>query len=318
MNVFFGGLFPVYLVLILNMLFWIFFALALISASLIAVVILKRWKEIRLLDTDTIRAEQDRRARDRIVRERFDRLLRHWSAPIRHSAKRAARNVTVGFQRMENRLKVAAGMETNEGDGSSENPGKIVRLIEEARAEAREGNVAKAERLYLEILKMNMRHFDAYRGLGSLYLSDRQYRQAKETYDFLLSIGGANDEVYANLGHIADVEGKNDEAEAMFAKSLEVAPDSALRHSEVAEFYGKRGKSKEAWIHAKRASELDPDNLACLELSARTAIIVRDREEAEKRYEELRLRGYDRLKLHQLKDRLDAMEDDAGKEANEL
>ncbi len=180
-------------------------------------------------------------------------------------------------------------------------------MLREAASVAAGGDAARAERIYVEILKMNPRQGDAYRGLGMLYLLNRQYRQAKETLDYLVRIGGADGEVFAGLGTIAEANGAYTEAEAMRKRALEAEPDAAKRHAELAAFYVRRETPRLAWGLAKKACELDPSSSAYLELSVASAILLADRKEADARYERLRLMGYDRSKLQRLKEKLDAL-----------
>jgi tetratricopeptide (TPR) repeat protein len=296
------------------MLLWLSLILVLAAAATIAFVLRRRWKEIRLLDPNTIRAEQERRARDRIVSERLERRLRMLAAPVRRCGKRCVRRVSRSFQRMEWRLRRMSGMPAEErppsfGDARRDfSSGRVRRLIREADHEALAGNMQKAERIYLEALKLDVRNFGAYRGLGALYLNARKYDQAKETFDFLVRINGADDGVFAGLGAIAEADGDIRTAEAMRKRAVEANPRSMERRAELIRFCLKQGRAEEAWRESVSALELDPDDPLMLELSAESAILQRDREQAEKRYERLRLMRYDRSRLQRLKERLDAMD----------
>lgn len=300
------------------MLFWIALVLIIIATGIIGVILFQHWREIQLLDTDTIRAEQERRARDRIVKERFERHLRKWSAPIRYAGRHLKKRLSRTVTRLEQRMKyhgtetVVYPTATPETElpvtDESAPQDRVTRLLREAQLLAREGKVSRAERVFLEILKTNMRHIDAYRGLGALYLADRQYAQAKEIYDFLLGLDGADDAVYAGLAVIAEAEGRITEALAMREKAIEMSPASSARHGEMAEYYIHQGDGATAMRYARKAIDLDPDAPRSLELFVRAAILSGDRNEAERVYQQLRAKGYDRSKLRQLKDQLDAME----------
>ncbi|MBD3251095.1 tetratricopeptide repeat protein [Candidatus Uhrbacteria bacterium] len=293
------------------MLLWISLILALVAIGTIAFVLWQRWTEIRMLDTDTIRKEQERKARDRIVRDRFDRMLKRVLHPLKHRSKQMARTLTRSVQRMEQQLAKTAGIEdtTVPQEESAQDPRRrIRRLLQDAQRLTEQGNYQQAERIYLEILKIDARHFEAYRGLGKLYLTARQYKQARETFDFLVRIQGANDEVFSGLGSIAEIEGNLKEAELMRKRALELNERSGQRHAELAALYMKMENADAAWRHAMRATELDPTSPQALELSVSSAILVRNRKEAEERYERLRLLRYDRNKLQRLREQLDGMD----------
>jgi tetratricopeptide (TPR) repeat protein len=291
------------------MLFWTSLTITLIAAGTIAAMFARRWNEIRLLDPETIRAEKERRARDRVTRHRFDRAMKRWSVPFRGTGKRTVGRIGSAFARLEARLKEASGVDDESGTTpSAARAERVDRMLREATALAASGDAARAERLFVEILKLNPRQGDAYRGLGMLYLSNRQFRQAKETFDFLVRIGGADGDIYAGLGTIAEANGAFTEAETMRKRALESEPESAKRHAELAAFYVRRERPLPAWDEAKKACSLDPSSGEYLELSVASAILLADRKEAEARYERLRLMGYDRLKLQRLKEKLDAIE----------
>lgn len=297
------------LLLFFFVLFWIALILASASACIIAYVIFRHRKEIRLLDIGTIRAEQERKARDRIVRERFERNIKRWMTPVRRSFGRLQSNLTQSVRRMEGRLRRASGVPEAEEDGPSHRgDGKLAHIMEEAETCAREGKTDRAERCYLEVLKMNMRHVGAYRGLGALYLESRQFKQAKETFEFLIGINGANGEVYAGLARIAEVDGRIGEAEDHFRHALELDPKSPARSADMADFCLRHGKAEQAFEHAKQAMDLDAGHPRYLELFTESAILLRDREQAERGYERLRLLGHDQTRLRRLKEKLDALE----------
>ncbi|GMU25749.1 MAG: hypothetical protein AMXMBFR16_06540 [Candidatus Uhrbacteria bacterium] len=288
------------------MLLWASLVLALLAAGVIALVLVKHWGEIRLLNPETIRAEQERKARDRMVRDRFQRRLRVLTAPLGQAGRRAVAAFKQRYRRMESRLAKAAGasMAGSNDDGDARD---MKSKLQEARALLRDGKWAEAERAFLEILKRDKRRIEGYRGLALLYLQTKQYKQAKELFHFLIRIHGDDDSTYAGLGDIEEAEGDLGQAEHMRKKALEKNPRLAKRHAELAQFYVKYGSPEYAWVHAKKACELDPKSPRFLELSVETAILVRDRAEAERRYDRLRLVSHDRSKLQSLQEKIDAL-----------
>lgn len=291
------------------MLFWIFIFLALVAAAVIGTVVFRHWKEIRLLDPSTIRAEQERRTRDFIVNQRFQRRLSAVLVPVQRAGRQFCERVMRSYRQVEERLShLSASSQPAASDGAGEGSSDLIRrILDEAAAFTREGRWAEAERAYLEILKHNERQLDAYRGLGALYLQQRQFAQAKETYQFLERIHGADDASYAALAEIAEAEGDLTRAEALRERAVEANPKNAARHAELAVYYLAHGSPEFAHAAARRAVDLDPLMPRYLEICLESAILLRDRKEADRCYDRLRLRSDDRAKLQAYREKIDAL-----------
>jgi tetratricopeptide (TPR) repeat protein len=186
---------------------------------------------------------------------------------------------------------------------------RIQSLIDEARSLARDLKWADAERRYLEVLSIDNRNVDAYKGLGNLYLKQRLYPQAHETFEFLVKIRKADDACYAGLAEIAEAEGDVMTAEAMRIKALELQPRRADRHAELAEFYLSRSQPGKAWPLAKRAADLEPKSAKYLTTAIEAAVQTGNHAEARRRYDKLRLISSDSQKLQSLKERIDAIQE---------
>lgn len=286
---------------------WFFISLALIAAITIAVVLFRHWKEIRLLDPGTIRAEQERKVRERIVNQRFDRRLRHALGPIQRAGRAFGERISQTYRQVEERLAHAARVSVAEPEDVAQPSEGIQGLLIEATRHEIAGRFAEAERAYLEVLRHDDRQFQAYRGLGSLYMAQRQYAQAREIFLFLERIQGCNDTCYASLAEIAESTGDIAQVETMRKRAVDSAPRSATRHAELASFYLANGSPDYALASARRASELDPENPRMLELCLEAAILVPDRGEAERRYERLSSVISDRRVLQAWRDKVDAL-----------
>lgn len=287
------------------MLFWVSLILGLAAVACIAAVLFKHWKEIRLLDPDTIRTEQERKTRTHIVAQRFQRRLENFMVPVKHTGRGMLDRIMRSYRQVEERLSRAASNGTRPLDEPSERMGL---LLGDAHALVRDGKYAEAERAYLEILKLDERQIDAYRGLASLYLAQRQYPQAKELYRFLERIHGADDACYAGLAEIAETTGDVTTVEAMRKRAVEVAPKNATRHAELAAYYLAHGSPEFARASARRAVDLDPDAPRNLEICLESAILLASRKEAERCYDRLRLLSVDPSRLRSYREKIDALQ----------
>jgi tetratricopeptide (TPR) repeat protein len=289
------------------MLIWIAAILLIAAVITVGVVFLKHWKEIRLLDPETIRVEQERKTRERIVNHRFERRVASVIVPVKRVGSLAAEKLLKTYRQVENRLARAAHAGPHSGQTTEVLPEDVKLLLDEAHAFARDEVWPEAEHAYLEVLKHDERQLEAYRGLAALYLAQKQYEQARETFQFLERIHGANDASYAGLAEIAEAEGNLRLAERMRKQAIEKNPKQAIRHAELARFYLTHDSPDYALAEARRAADLEPDAPAFLELCMESAILVRDRNEAERRYDRWHLLTTDRQKLQTYRDKIDAL-----------
>jgi tetratricopeptide (TPR) repeat protein len=184
---------------------------------------------------------------------------------------------------------------------------KVRTLLDEARSLGREQKWADAERRYLEVLGMDDRNLDAYKGLAAIYLKQKLYPQARETFEFLIKTKKADASCYAGMAEIYEAENDLPEAEEMRLKALELQPRLAQRYVELAEFYLDHNGPDKAWPHLKKAVELEPKSGKYLELTLDTAIQLGSREEARRLYDKFRLVSEDRPKLQVYKEKIDEL-----------
>jgi len=185
---------------------------------------------------------------------------------------------------------------------------RIKTLLSDARSLMRDLKWADAERRLLEVLALDKRNEDAFRQLGQIYLKQKLYPQAKETFEFLQKIGKADDASFAGLAEIAEAEGNLALAELMRKKAIEASPRQPHRYAELAQFYLDQDKPEQAWPNAQKASELEAGSAKYLELSLETAILLGDQEEARARYNRLRLLIDDQARFQMWKEKIDALE----------
>ncbi|MBI5654518.1 hypothetical protein HZC53_02605 [Candidatus Uhrbacteria bacterium] len=293
------------------MFYWISLALAVIALGVICVTLFRHWREIRLINPESIQEERERRKREELIMQRFERMKSDKFGPLVQLAKRAILAGKTVFHaayikliRLEKYYNQAKSPFSFIAPSAKE---RIKTLLDEARSLQRDMKWADAERRYLDVLALDARNWDAYKGLGLIYLKQKLYPQAKETFDFLLKMKKADDVCYAALADIAESKEEWGLAEDMRKKAVDFQPRLANRQAELAQFYLERKLTDKAWTFAKRAAELEPKSAKYLELSLDVAILVRDRLEAQRRYDKLRLLSEDRPKLQAFKDKIEGI-----------
>lgn len=293
------------------MIYWISFAVAGVALAVILVTLFRHWREIRLIDPESIQEERERRKRDELMLQRLERIKADKFGPLSLGLKRLAvwgktlfHAAYIRLIRLEKFYAQAKSPFAFIAPSAKE---RIKLILDEARSLARDLKFAEAEKRYLEILSLDARHWDAYKGLGLIYIKQKLWQQAAETFEFLVKSKKADDAVYAALAEIAENAGDWAKAEDLRRKAVDFRPRLANRQAEMAQFHLERGNPQKAWPFAKQANELDPKSARYLEISLDTAILVGDRLEAQRRYDKLRLLSEDRPKLQAYREKIDAM-----------
>jgi len=172
------------------LIYWITFTIAGIALLVILVVIARHWGEIRLLNPASIQEERERQKRDDLMLQRFERMKSEKFGPIGALFHRALflgktwyHSVYIRLVKLE---KFYTQAKTPFAFISPSVKDRIKLLLDDARSLARDKKFADAERRYLEALAIDKRSWDAYKGLGSIYLKQKMYAPARETFEFLL------------------------------------------------------------------------------------------------------------------------------------
>ncbi|MEO5927258.1 MAG: tetratricopeptide repeat protein [Patescibacteria group bacterium] len=294
------------------MLYWITLPIALIALVIFIATLLKHWKEIRLLDPDSIKEERVRQKREEIIQQRFDRMKSGAVAPLRTmwqhvsvAGKKSFHGAYLKLIRLDRFYKQAKAPFASVAPSVKD---KLRSLLDEARSLARDQKWADAERRYLEILGMDDRNLDAYKGLAAIYLKQKLYPQARETFEFLMRTKKADASCYAGMAEIYEAEKDLPKAEEMLRKALDLQPRLAQRYVELAQFFLNHDDAQDAWPLLKQAVELEPKSGKYLELTLDTAIQLGNREEARRLYDKFRLVSEDRPKLQVYKEKIEEIQ----------
>ena len=294
-----------------NYIFWGLLVLAVFGFAVAFYIVLRHWAEVRLLDPDSIKEEKEKKRRVEMVQQRFNRLQANKVAPVKYLYNRfVLRSKTFFHQGYIRLIKINRFYEQAKKPFAQVAPTmqeRIKVLLDEARSLARDLKWSDAEKRYLEVLQMDNRNADAYKGIGLVYLRQKFLPQAKETFEYLVKVKKADDIVYAALADIAQLDGDKDVEESMRIKAIEARPRLANRYAELAKFYIDAEDFAKAWPAAKRATDLDPKSGKYQELALECLIFMGDWIEAKRRYDKLRLVSDDKPRLQKLRERIDAM-----------
>ena len=170
----------------------------------------------------------------------------------------------------------------------------IEQKLQEAISKHQEGRLEEAEKIYLDILKIDPKNADVYNNLGILFQINNKFEEAIEYYKkaiefksdfaeaynnlgFLLqklkrfdeavinyneaiALKIKSEKTYYNLGIILNELGKLDEAEASYRQAIILKPDFANAYLNIAIISHKLKKFEEAIANYKKTIEFKSDH----------------------------------------------------------
>ena len=300
----------------------IFFVLALGCLGYAGMLLARRWTELRLLDPLTIKEEQHRTKRESMIRKRFERMREERGRPFKQLTRATRRKIEQWYEDIAKKL---SAIEHAYGSSrtalSSLTPTtheRIKVLIGEARSLMRHLKWADAEKRYLDVLALDPHHVDAYKGLGQIYLKQKLYPQAQETFSFILKMKRADDATYAALAEIEEAAGRLPEAELYRLQAVDLGAKQAHRHAELAQHYLDAGALVKAMSATKRAVDLEEGSAKYVELALDIAVKMADAVEARFYYQKFRLLSDDRVRFQFWREKVEALENASNPVVSEI
>ncbi|MFA6511505.1 MAG: hypothetical protein WCV86_00020 [Patescibacteria group bacterium] len=271
--------------MIFDLIFLILAALALMG---IAAMIVRKFPVIARLNPDTLKERQESRLKTLLIEERLRRktenALKHIREFVAPAATRFGGTITRGYQRLvelekEYRKKNLLRPEKNMSALKHANE-----LLDEVRVFMEEEEFSEAEKKCIEVIALDAKKEDAYELLGEVYMELKEFKQAKETFEYLVQLKKKS--VDAEL---------EEEAELSNAYL-----DLCLALKEV----GDLSSAQEACTLAVQYDEKNPRNLSAL---LDVAMIIKDRLIANRTLDKLKEVNPENQKLEELEEKVKAL-----------
>lgn len=164
-----------------------------LALAVIIAVIVRKSRQLTLIDTAALPQERENRIKREIMRERVGRIVSAKGAaaaerlkPVLAAVDRVCHGALEGLRRVEHGMERSVGKAPPPKISPAERKAEVAALLEQAERLAIDGSWAEAEKKFVAVIGLDMGSVPAYRGLGDLYLEIRNYSQAKETYTFLV------------------------------------------------------------------------------------------------------------------------------------
>jgi tetratricopeptide (TPR) repeat protein len=201
-----------------------------LSLAGIIFIIIKKFPVLASINVASIKSEQEAIKKEKIVAERLSRKISSTGKflyalflPVGLAAKGLFSKVYEKVSEWEKKYgnKKKEKMVSPPDDG-----GQMKTLFFEAEECLRTGKLEEAEKKCISVIALDHKNIDAYKKLGAVYLEQKNYDNAYETFKHILKLNPDDVETLLDLGALHKQRGKNEEALANFKRAVELEPGS--------------------------------------------------------------------------------------------
>lgn len=206
--------------------------LILVCLAVILAIIFKKLPLLAVFDVNAIPEEKEADTKNKIMEERLNRRLKLIKEKIRPFGQLVAnffqRKIQSSKERiakLEEKYQVQTKQEplvTKEEFETKEK--KISNLLEAGQDLAKAEDYNSAEKKYIEILGLDAKNIEAYRGLGNLYILQKQFVEAIQTFRHIVKLNKADSLAHFELAEVFVRLEDYDNALNSLNKALEIEP----------------------------------------------------------------------------------------------
>ncbi|MBI2411257.1 MAG: tetratricopeptide repeat protein [Candidatus Kerfeldbacteria bacterium] len=211
---------------------WVIIGIGVAALFCMVGLVVKYWNKLRLLDLDAMPKAKQRSKKYQLIEERLQRKAKDARNAAAKGISPAKDAVVKHFSRWYEKIvelerKYRHAMPTPATQEEKEKTRqKIASIMESAVALYKEGKLAEAEHLFLDIIRLNPKEVEAYEYLGELYSQKKEYDHAIETLEFARKLRPKEDRIYYDLGTVYQSQGLQKKALAYFKVCVKLAPNN--------------------------------------------------------------------------------------------
>ena len=250
----------------------------LIALAVILYIVFKKLPLLANFDVKSIPKEQQSETKEKIIDERIQRKAKFFYGKLVPKGqnftdfwKEKIKTFQKKLSDLDDKYKKKVSKEslvTKEEYDSFED--QLDRLVEQAEEFIEFEDYDSAEQKYIEIISLDPKNVDAYRGLAELYIIQKSFDEAKQTYEHILKLN----------------------------------KDDSLAYIELAELYLKTEESRKAKDYVEKALKIEPNNPKFLDLLLSISIIRKDKFKAEEVLAKLKKANPDNKKIKEFQSQI--------------
>lgn len=249
-----------------------------LSLAGIILIIVRKFPILAAIDTKSIKSEQEAEIKEKIVASRLQRKIVELKNAFKKIFLPVFSTIGVWFKNFYNKIleleKQYVKRKPVTPLTQEEREQKIKTLFFSAEEFLKEGNLNMAEEKYIEIITLDHKNICAYKKLGVIYLEQKNFDHASQTFQHILKLN------------------PND---------VETLIDLALLQKQI-------GENKKALENFQKAVALEPTNPKNLDFLIEMSIILRKKDLAKRTLEKLREVNPENQKLDDFEERIKALD----------
>ncbi len=230
-------------------------------------IVVRHWPEITGIKTETIPGEREKMLKRSLVGGRIARSLKSKLGPIAALWDKVYGVMHNVWHRWHQKAEHLFEREKEKGHKPASDErvaATIENLLDEARRNAEEGKVPESEKKFLEVIKLDPKNIEGYRGLGGLYVAKKQYAEAREIYQFLIKLNSVStnrkSDYFFNLALIYKAEDQLGEALNYGIKALDLVGNNPRYLDFIIDLSIIEGDKVGARRHLAKLKEVNPEN----------------------------------------------------------
>lgn len=248
------------------------------SLATIGTIVVRKFPELRALKVASLPQERHAQVKKELIAQRLRRKLLvafRWTSvhtqPFRQELTRRVQAFVRRVETLEReyRTKAQALQTTTSEDALL----RVTAILDEAEALQKEGKTEQAEHKYIEAIALAPSHAAAFRGLGELYLAQKDYEHAEESLRY----------------------------------ALKLTPDDAHLLLDLADVYRATGDTAAVLRCCQGAVALGPNNPKSLDALLAASIAMHERDLAQRTFDQLVAVNPENQKLEELRQQIEAL-----------
>lgn len=239
--------------------------LVIIVFSLVGIIfiIVKKFPVLAAINVESIKSEQEAVKKEKIIASRLERKILEagkFLYPLLLPIGRGARNLFLQIYAKALELEKKYARKKEKPAAPVDAGQQIKTLFFEAEECFNAGKMEEAEQKCIGIIALDHKNIDAYKKLSQVYLEQKNYENAYETFRHLLKLNPDDTETILDLGSLQKQRGEHEAALANFRRVVELEPTNPKNLDfliEMSIIVKNKDLAKETFLKLK---EVNPEN----------------------------------------------------------